>query len=96
LPNEVEIHDVALTVWVRNAETRLTITGDRAQGRPEIFGVSAADSNGGENPCFVTAPRMLGIQAVILELTDIDNTMKSAWGLGVVCRALSWAAISPR
>jgi hypothetical protein len=59
LPNEIEIHDVALAVWVRNAETHLTVTGGGTQGRPEIFCVSASDPNGCKYPCLVTPTRML-------------------------------------
>jgi hypothetical protein len=58
LVNEIEIHDVALSVGVRRTQSSFRLARSRQQGRPQNFRIGLPDSNGGEHSRFVTIPRM--------------------------------------
>jgi len=59
LPNQIEINDVALPVYVCHANLHFVLSGCRKEGSPQLFRISAADSNGSKDASLVTAARML-------------------------------------
>ena len=57
------------------AVRRLAVAGGGAQGFHEFFRVTISDSDRCKYTCLIEAAWMLWIQAVLLQLPDIDNGM---------------------
>jgi hypothetical protein len=73
LAGHIEIDDVALSVRVRSAGYSLAITGRCDESGSEFFRIGFPDTNRSEDPSLVAAAWVLRVQAVRLQLPDIDN-----------------------
>ncbi len=73
MADEIEIDHIALSVWVRRTQLSLGIAGGGEEVRSQFFRVGFPDSNGCKHPSFVATTWMLWVEAILLELPNIDN-----------------------
>ena len=73
MAEHIEIDDVALSINVGDAELSAGSAGCRKDGCPEIFRIALPDSNRCKHTCLIAATRVRGVEAVLQQLSNINN-----------------------
>jgi hypothetical protein len=78
---QFKINGISFSILIRNSYLRFAADGSRKQSRPEFLCVGCPQSNGCKHASFVAAPGMVGVQAVVTELLNVDNGTVPIWQL---------------